>query len=137
MLTTDPALADALAVIGDRWALLVIDALVPGPQRFGDLATAIPGIAPNILTARLRLLGRHGLVSATPYSHRPVRLSYDLTATGRELAGPLTMLSVWAAARVGAAGPRHDACGTPLEARLWCPTCETAHPLDDVGTHHV
>ena len=52
-------------------------------------APAPGGIAPNILAARLRKLERNGLVAATPYSDRPSRLSYELTADGKELGGAL------------------------------------------------
>src|SRR5437660_1518138 len=46
----------ALDRVGDRWSLLVVEALLDGPRRFGELGDALPGIAPNILTDRLRRL---------------------------------------------------------------------------------
>ena len=49
-------LAEALARVGDRWTLLVVEALLGGPQRFNDLLGQIPGIAPNILSERLNRL---------------------------------------------------------------------------------
>lgn len=105
--------------------MLVVDALLAGPLRFGHLAEAVEGIAPNILTARLRHLEREGVVSATPYSRRPLRLSYELTGPGRELAGALALLTTWGARRQGSEGPRrHEVCGTPVEARWFCPTCD-------------
>src|SRR4051812_25628360 len=79
-------LDDALERIGDRWTLLVVDALLAGPRRFGELGEQVEGIAPNILTRRLRQLEADGIVVAAPYSHRPVRLSYELTGPGRDLA---------------------------------------------------
>jgi len=39
-----------VGLLGDRWSLLVIDALLDGPTRFGDLQALVAGIAPNILT---------------------------------------------------------------------------------------
>ncbi len=114
----------ALDRVGDRWSLLIVDALLDGPRRFGELAEALPGIAPNILTDRLRRLEREGIVYATPYQERPVRWSYELTADARDLAGALRLLADWGARRTGDAEPiRHDPCGTPLEARWYCPTC--------------
>jgi DNA-binding HxlR family transcriptional regulator len=114
----------ALAVVGDRWTLLIVEALLDGPRRFGDLQEAIPGIAPTILTQRLRQLSEQALVVATPYSERPPRVVYELTAAARELAAPLRLLADWGARHRDAEPPRHAACGTPLEATLWCPTCE-------------
>jgi DNA-binding HxlR family transcriptional regulator len=125
-LTPPPSpLADALARVGDRWTLLVVGALMDGPRRFGDLQEAVPGIAPNILSQRLRHLEREALLVARPYSERPPRMVYELSAAGRELAGALRLLADWGARNSEAAEPaRHGACGTPLEVRWYCPTCE-------------
>jgi DNA-binding HxlR family transcriptional regulator len=125
-LTPPPSpLADALARVGDRWTLLVVGALMDGPRRFGDLQEAVPGIAPNILSQRLRHLEREVLLVARPYSERPPRMVYELSAAGRELAGALRLLADWGARNSEAAEPaRHGACGTPLEVRWYCPTCE-------------
>lgn len=124
-------LATALEHVGDRWSLLVVEALLDGPRRFNELADAIAGIAPNILTDRLRRLERERIVVATPYQHRPPRMSYSLTAEGRDLASALRMLADWGARRSdgdadgsSAMQLRHSRCGTPLEARWYCPTCD-------------
>ena len=123
----DSPLALALERVGDRWTLQVIAALMDDPRRFNDLQEALPGIAPNILTARLRALEGEALVVAHPYSERPPRFVYELTAVGRELAGALRALSDWGAQHSeGVEAPRHEACGTPLRAVWWCPTCERA-----------
>ena len=119
-------------MIGDRWTLQVVAGLLDGPKRFGELAEQLDGIAPNVLTTRLRQLEREGLVIATPYSQRPVRLAYALTDTGRELGDAIALLSAWGARQIGdAEGPVHQACGTPLETRLYCPTCDRL--ADDVA----
>src|SRR5258706_13095313 len=123
----------ALERVGDRWSLLLVDALLDGPRRFNELAEALPGIAPNILTDRLRRLEREGVLVAAPYSRRPPRMEYVLTADGRELAGALRLLADWGA-RGAPAGAglelhdplRHATCGTPLEARWYCPTWSVA-----------
>lgn len=118
-------LAHALSVIGDKWALQVVAGLLDGPRRFGELAETLQGIAPNVLTARIRQLERDGLVVATPYSQRPVRLAYALTDSGRELGDAISLLAAWGARQTGdTEGPVHGACGTALETRLYCPTCE-------------
>jgi DNA-binding HxlR family transcriptional regulator len=130
-------LADALASVGDRWTLLVVASMLDGPRRFGDLQRELPGIAPNVLTQRLRHLEQQGLVVAAPYCERPPRFVYELTAAGRGLAGALRLLSDWGARyREGAETPRHHACGTPMEARWYCPTCERPVEDDDAGDLH-
>ena len=116
--------------VGDRWTLLLIAALLDGPRRFGELQEEVEGIAPNVLTQRLRQLERNALVVARPYSERPPRFVYELSAAGQELAGALRLLAGWGARNAeGAAAPRHAVCGTPMEARWWCPTCE--RPVSD------
>jgi DNA-binding HxlR family transcriptional regulator len=89
-------LAEAVARVGDRWTLLVIDALLDGPRRFGELEQAVAGIAPNTLSQRLRELEAEGLVVGRPYQDRPRRVEYELTAEGHDLAGALRMLAEWA-----------------------------------------
>jgi len=124
---SDSPLAAALERVGDRWSLLIIDALLTGPRRFGELQAGVAGIAPNILTDRLRRLEAERVVRAAPYSERPQRFSYALTAEGLELVGALRLLADWGARVSPDAEPmRHVACGTPVEARLWCPTCARA-----------
>jgi DNA-binding HxlR family transcriptional regulator len=119
------ALSEALDVVGDRWTLLVIDALLDGPRRFGELEEQIEGIASNVLAARLKRLEEQGLAVAEPYSERPPRYVYELTDAGRALTGPLRLLAEWGARQGGGEEPaRHAECGSPLEATWWCPTCE-------------
>jgi DNA-binding HxlR family transcriptional regulator len=127
-------LAQALARVGDRWTLLVVEALLSGPRRFNDLLDQIPGIAPNILSERLKRLERDALLVARPYSHRPPRSAYELTAEGLGLAGALRLLAHWGTQHADpAAAPRHPTCGTPIEARWYCPTCD--HLVDDEPPH--
>ena len=118
-------LDEAMARVGDRWTLLVVDALLEGPRRFSELQGDIPRLAPNVLTARLRRLEGQGLVLAVPYSDRPPRLEYRITEAGRELAGALRLLARWGSRESGgeAEGPHHRSCGTALETRWFCPTC--------------
>jgi DNA-binding HxlR family transcriptional regulator len=125
-------LAGALARVGDRWTLLIVDALLGGPARFGDLSAAVAGIAPNILSDRLRRLEADGLLLSLPYSERPPRREYRLTGSGADLAGALRLLAAWGSRGAGAGATEHRTCGTPLEARWFCPTCDRA-VADDEG----
>ena len=137
---TSSPLAEALARVGDRWTLLVVEALLPGPRRFNDLLGQIPGIAPNILSERLKRLERDALLVTRPYSERPPRAAYELTAEGKDLAGALRLLADWGARHADPAqAPRHPACGTPIEARWYCPTCDQLvdNELDHAEAHFV
>jgi DNA-binding HxlR family transcriptional regulator len=130
------ALSDALTAVGDRWTLLVVAALLEGPRRFGELQAQVYGIAPNVLSQRLRHLERHGLLVARPYSRRPPRFTYELTGAGLELAGALRLLAHWGARNLDDGSPRHAACGTAVEARWWCPTCERPIDEQEIGEVH-
>ena len=130
-------LEEAVRRVGDRWTLLVVEALLHGPRRFNDLGELVPGIAANVLTARLRALEREGLVLRRSYSERPPRFDYELTESGRELAGALRLLSDWGARRSGESEPHfHEACGTALEARWYCPTCDRTVDEDETADLH-
>jgi DNA-binding HxlR family transcriptional regulator len=132
-------LADALARVGDRWTLLVVAALLDGPLRFNELQAQLDGIAPNVLSARLKALTEQALVVTQAYTERPPRFVYELSESGRELAGALRLLADWGARTGGGEPYRHEACGSALEARWWCPTCEQVvdDPAEDGEVVHV
>ncbi len=123
-------LADALSRVGDKWTLLVVAALLEGPKRFNELQEELEGIAPNVLSSRVKALVEQALVVAQPYSERPPRFAYELSESGRELAGALRLLADWGARSAGGDPYRHDACGGVLEARWYCPACDVV--VDDV-----
>jgi DNA-binding HxlR family transcriptional regulator len=123
----------ALTQVGDRWTLLVVDGLLDGPRRFNQLAESVPGLATNVLSQRLKRLEADGIVLAQPYQQRPLRYTYELTAAGRDLAGALRLLAQWGADHGldRPAGTEHGDCGTPLEARWYCPTCDLVLDPDE------
>jgi DNA-binding HxlR family transcriptional regulator len=129
----------ALVALGDRWSLQIVEALLAGPKRYNDLVDVVGGIAPNVLAARLRHLEAARLVEATPYQERPRRMSYALTADGSSLGDVLRVLASWASrSHGGEPHDHHSVCGTPLEWRAWCPTCEElAQPSNDAGSGTV
>ncbi len=129
-------LAEAAARVGDRWTLLIVELLLDGPLRFADIAERI-GIASNILSQRLKRLEQDAVIVAQPYSERPPRFEYELTASGRELASALRLLADWGARHAEGSEPiQHAACGTPLEARWYCPTCARAVDDDEATDVH-
>jgi DNA-binding HxlR family transcriptional regulator/putative sterol carrier protein len=95
------ALARTLDVAGDRWTLLIVRELVPGPRRFTDLLDGLPGVSRNLLTERLRGLERDGIVARKELPAPAARLVYELTADGRDLANAIIPLIRWGARRLG------------------------------------
>lgn len=88
--------AQTLDVVGEKWTLLVLRELfLQGPRRFQDFESALPGIAPNTLSARLKSLEEDGVVTQRLYSQHPPRPEYALTEKGRKLGPVLTALRKW------------------------------------------
>lgn len=87
-------IADALKLVGDRWALLAIRELGFGVTRFNDIRTRT-GAPRASLAARLRELEDAGLVERRCYSSHPPRDEYVLTPAGRELGPVLRELRAW------------------------------------------
>lgn len=77
--------AAGLDVIGDRWVLLIMRELVAQPSRFTDLRRALPGLAPNLLTERLRDLQATGLVESVDVSDSSTRSIYQITDEGLKI----------------------------------------------------
>lgn len=78
-------IAAGLDLIGDRWTLLILRELSMGDQRFTDLRGELRGIAPNLLTERLRSLQSLGLVTTAELPPPAARSVYRLTAEGRRV----------------------------------------------------
>lgn len=94
--------------IGDRWTVLIVGALDPGPQRFSALATRVGGISQKMLTQTLRSLERDGFVTRTVYPEIPPRVEYELTELGRSLQRPLQALEEWAVANMSEVVEHHQ-----------------------------
>lgn len=89
------ALARALDVVGDRWTLLIVRELAFRDSRYSDLRDGLPGIATNLLAARLRQLEANGIIESFR-APRPVGATlYRLTPRGRELGPVLQGLVAW------------------------------------------
>ena len=92
----DCPVARTLEIIGERWSLLVLrDLLREGPLRFQQLEQALPGAAPNTLSARLKTLEAHGVIATRLYETHPPRYEYFLTEKGKALSPILKALHAW------------------------------------------
>lgn len=85
-------LARALDVVGARWALLIVEQLLDGPQRYGDLQRAL-GAPTNMLATRLRELEEAGVLTRLPLHHNT--RAYALTDRGRALRATIESLARW------------------------------------------
>jgi DNA-binding HxlR family transcriptional regulator len=85
-------ITQALELVGERWALLIVRDLLVGPRRYGELAAGLPRIPTNILAARLKELQAAGIIRRAPRSRVIV---YELTPYGRELEPVVLALGAW------------------------------------------
>jgi DNA-binding HxlR family transcriptional regulator len=88
----------ALDLIESKWSVAVIILLASGMHRHARLVDNIPGLSKKVLTATLRKLEQHGIVSRLVYAEIPVRVEYTLTPLGWQLTEPLMALYEWAVA---------------------------------------
>ena len=88
------SIARALEIVGERWTLLIIRDVFHGIRRFDELQESL-GVARNVLTDRLNRLVGEGVLERVPYSERPTRYEYRLTAKGRDLNIALSGLRQW------------------------------------------
>jgi DNA-binding HxlR family transcriptional regulator len=77
--------ARALDVVGERWTLLIVRDLMMGPKRYTDLRAGLPGIATDILTARLRTLEQAGFVRRRELPRPAPATVYELTEDALQL----------------------------------------------------
>lgn len=118
--------AKSLELVGERWTLLIVRDLLARPRRFQELQASLPGIAPNVLSERLKLMEEHGLIGRRFYSEHPPRAAYELTDKGRELGTVIGALAAWGSRHVHRGTALvHEECGHTVQLGYFCPACET------------
>ena len=90
------AVSEVLARVGDKWTILVVGELGPGPRRFNEIRKALGSISQRMLTLTLRGLERDGLVTRTVFPTIPPKVEYELTTLGRSLLVPVSGIGLWA-----------------------------------------
>lgn len=129
------SIANALAVVGERWSLLALREVFWGVRRF-DQIVANTGASRDILAARLRKLVEMGLLERVPYESHPPRYEYILTESGRALHTVLLTLMDWGDRYATQGEPptvwQHD-CGHPLTPVVTCTHC--THPATPDTLH--
>jgi DNA-binding HxlR family transcriptional regulator len=123
----DCSVAKALEVIGERWSLLIVRAVMHGNRRFGEMQESL-GIARNVLSARLQRLVDEEILERRAYQESPPRYEYFLTQKGLDLWPALIALLHWGDRySPGPDGPRrlivHKQCGGTVSERGICESC--------------
>jgi DNA-binding HxlR family transcriptional regulator len=94
-------IANALSIVGERWALLVVRELLKGPRRYTDLAAGLPGIGTNVLATRLRELEAGGVVARRRLPPPAASTVYELTEYGAGLEEVIHAIARWGARSLG------------------------------------
>ncbi|HJO82761.1 MAG: helix-turn-helix domain-containing protein [SAR202 cluster bacterium] len=119
--------ARALELVGERWTILILQELLRGRTRFAQLKESVGGIAPNVLSDRLKTLEDYDVVERRFYSDHPPRAEYRLTKKGHELGIVAGALAVWGAKYLSDdIVLAHTECGSAMNVIYYCPTCETS-----------
>lgn len=134
------SVARALAVVGERWTLLLVRDAFKGTRRFDDFQRNL-GVSRHRLAERLKALVEAGVLTKVPYRERPVRYEYRLTRKGLGLYPVLVSLSHWGDQWLSddAGQPLiywHSRCGKPTEPVLTCRECGDPLRPEEVSTRH-
>jgi DNA-binding HxlR family transcriptional regulator len=120
------SIADTLALVGEKYSLLVLREVCLGNSRFDQLVRNI-GAPRDILATRLRRLVDAGILTKQPYSERPQRFEYRPTQAGLELEPVLMTLMAWGDRHLRPDGDRpmvlEHSCGRPLDPAVTCRAC--------------
>ena len=84
-----------MAVLAEKWTLLVVAALADGPMRTAELRRCVDGVSEKMLIQTLRKLESYALVSRRSYPEVPPRVEYRLTPLGRSLARLASLFGRW------------------------------------------
>jgi DNA-binding HxlR family transcriptional regulator len=91
-----PKFETAFELLGKRWTGLIINALLSGCHRFGDISEMIPQMSDRMLVERLKELEASNIVKRTVYPETPVRIEYELTNKGKDLHLVMEQVQHWA-----------------------------------------
>lgn len=126
--------AKTLDIIGDRWTLLIVrDLLTLGPRKYVELSQSLQGIAPNVLSDRLKQLEAHGIIEREFYEEHPPRARYRLTRTGADLRTVMLAMLQWGNRHLyDGVTAVHEPCGHEVKLQVSCEHCAKPVPPGEV-----
>ena len=132
----DCSMARSLAILGDRWTLMILRDVFMQVRRFDDFQRSL-GIARRVLTERLQKLVDSGVLDKVAYQESPQRFEYRLTAMGMDLYPVMMSLVHWGDKYLcGADGPPllhvHKNCDHQFHSILTCSECGESITARDV-----
>ncbi|HKW45298.1 MAG TPA: helix-turn-helix domain-containing protein [Candidatus Eremiobacteraceae bacterium] len=97
-----------IALMGDKWKILVFLALSDGSKRFGQVQRTLEGVTAKVLTRQLRDLERDGFLTRAVHAEIPPRVEYELTDLGRSFLPIVHQLKDWSEAHADELGGRRE-----------------------------
>ncbi len=131
----DCPLARTAEIVAERWTPLILRQLFAGRCRFSQFTEDLTGISPRLLTARLRSLEAHGIITRCVYAGPPSRVEYCLTELGQALRILMLAMNEWGVQYCTEARPVrlvHTACGAPAHIEVHCTSCHDVLPIGEV-----
>jgi DNA-binding HxlR family transcriptional regulator len=131
----DCSLARTLEVVGERWTLLIVRDAFYGVRRFSDFQVHLD-IPKAVLADRLTGLVEHGILVRSPDPDHAGRHLYELTEAGQDLWPAVHALLTWGGRHIQPNSRvfRHVVCGSPLDERAHCPSCDATPAPDEIVT---
>jgi DNA-binding HxlR family transcriptional regulator len=87
--------ATTVGLIGNKWKLLILQQLLTGTKRFGELRKGIPDISQKVLTQNLRLMEEDGMITRKVFAEVPPRVEYELSELGSSLRPIIDVMQIW------------------------------------------
>jgi DNA-binding HxlR family transcriptional regulator len=100
-----PRYQRAVEIVGRRWSGAILQVMLAGATRFGEILDAVPDLSNRMLSERLREFEGEGIVERVVFAERPVRVEYRLTEKGRALQEVVAALSRWSSEWIEAPEP--------------------------------
>ncbi len=119
-------LAQTLNLLGDRWTMLVLHRISKNNNTFKELQEALGTIPTNILSDRLKLLERNGLIYSELYNEHPPRYQYIITEKGKDFNHVFNTMILWSNKYLDNCGRTisHRKCGHQIEVKYYCKNCD-------------
>jgi DNA-binding HxlR family transcriptional regulator len=133
------SIARSVAVIGDRWTLMILRDCFSGVKRFDKFKERL-GISRTIIAERLQLLTTEGVLTKTAYQDRPVRYEYHLTDKGMDLFPVMMAIVHWGDRHIDSPTGkplvrRHKTCGHDFDPVMVCSECGETVEHHEVESH--
>ena len=122
----------AVELIGARWSGAILQTMLKGPVRYASIRAAVPEISDRMLSERLRVLEKEGLVARRVFPETPVRIEYELTEKGKSLGSALKAIAEWAEEWIpqseSTSGAYAETVQAPIRVRIPDPPLRAERP---------